>query len=281
MAVNRAGNEIDKVVKFYSNYDEQGRLSSSWGQIEYVRTQDIILRYLQPPPAVVLDVGGAAGRYSCWLAEKGYKVHLVDPVPLHVEQAKEASQKQAECPIASCSIGDARHLEFIDQAVGAVMLMGPLYHLISVEDRHRALMEAYRVLKTGGHLFAVGISRFASTIDGLVSEYYHDSVFQEIMKQDLETGQHRNPTDNPAYFMDTYFHHPQELINEVSRAGFENTKLIAVEGISYLMKDLDTVWNNETMREFLLEIIERTESEPSLIGASSHMMCVGVKPWKR
>ena len=131
--MNQANKTTEKVVEYYSDYDEQGRLSESWGQIEYVRTQNIIMQYLKSPPAVVLDIGGAAGRYSCWLASEGYEVHLVDPVPLHIKQAKEASKGQAETPITSCTVGDARQLEFADGTADAVLLLGPMYHLLSFE----------------------------------------------------------------------------------------------------------------------------------------------------
>ena len=227
--------------------------------------------------ATCLAVGGAAGRYASWLAKGGYEVHLVDPVPVHVQQAQAASDAQPETPIASCTLGDARELEFEDAGADAILLLGPLYHLVEPQDRARALSEAFRVLKPGGHLFAVGISRFASTIDGLDSGYFLDPVFQEIMRRDLEDGQHRNPTDNSAYFMDTFFHHPDELKAEVAGAGFEIAGLLAVEGISYMMTDFDKNWNIESRREFLLEIIAKLEAEPSLIGASPHIMCVGVK----
>jgi ubiquinone/menaquinone biosynthesis C-methylase UbiE len=276
-SVKKPVNKTDKVINYYSDYDEQARLSDNLGQVEFVRTQNIISRYLKSPPATVLDVGGATGRYSCWLAKEGYEVHLVDPVPRHIEQAKKASDAQSETPIASCTIGDARQLEFDEEIADAVLLLGPLYHLVEAQDRNHALKEAYRVLKPGGHLFAVGISRFASTIDGLVSGYYLDPLFQEIMQRDLETGQHRNPTNNPKYFMDTFFHHPDELKAEVSSAGFEIMGLFAVEGISYLMKDFKINWKAEDKREFLLEIIGKIEREPSLIGASPHVMCVGAK----
>lgn len=275
--MEKPDNIIEKVVEYYSSYDEQARLSGYWGQIEFVRTQTIIKQYLKLPPAIVLDVGGASGRYSCWLAKEGYEVHLVDPVPLHIEQAKHASNEQFEMPIASCTVGDARQLEFDDEIADAVLLLGPLYHLVDAEDRRRSLTEAYRVLKPGGHLFAVGISRFASTIDGLVSGYYLDPVFQNIMQQDMETGQHRNPTNTPGYFMDTFFHHPEELKAEVSNTGLETISLLAIEGISYLMKDLEKSWQMEDRREFLLDIIGKLEREPSLIGASPHVMCVGLK----
>ena len=277
MSVKQLNNAKDKVVEFYSNYEEQSRLSNNWGQIEFARTQNIVSRYLKHPPAVILDVGGAAGRYSCWLAQGGYEVYLIDPVPLHIQQAQAASDAQPEKPIASCKIGDARQLEFGDATADAVLLLGPLYHLVEQQDRKRSLSEAYRVLKTDGYLFAVGISRFASTVDGLTSGYFLDPVFQEIMHGDLENGQHRNPTNNPAYFTDTFFHHPDELKAEIANVGFDIAELFAVEGISYMMKDFNKNWSVESHREFLLEIIGKTEKEQSLIGASPHIMCVAVK----
>ena len=275
--MNQSVNNKDKVVEYYNGFDEQARLSNNWGQIEFLRTQNIISRYLKKTPSVILDVGGAAGRYSCWLALEGHEVHLIDPVPLHIQQAQAASDAQPKAPLASCSVGDARQLEFDDEIADAVLLLGPLYHLVESEDRKRCLSEAYRVLKTGGHLFAVGISRFASTIDGLDSGYFLDPLFRKIMQDDLETGQHRNPTEHPAYFMDTFFHHPDELKAEVAGSRFKIAGLFAVEGISYLMKDLEKNWNIEGYREFLLEIIGKIEEEASLIGASPHIMCVGVK----
>jgi ubiquinone/menaquinone biosynthesis C-methylase UbiE len=275
--VKQSGDRTDKVVEYYRSYNERERLTSDMGQVEFVRTQNIISRYLKPPPAIVLDVGGAAGRYSCWLAKEGYEVHLVDPVPLHIEQAQEASKAQPDMPIASCTVGDARHLEFDDGIASAVLLLGPLYHLVEVQDRLQALMEAYRTLKMGGYMFAAGISWFASTIDGLSSGYYLDPEFQKIMNHDLETGQHCNPTNNPAYFTDTFFHHPDELKAEVAGAGFDVMGPFAVEGIIYLTKDLEKSWKINEHREFLLQLIAKIDREPSLIGASPHVLCVGVK----
>jgi len=101
--------------------------------------------------------------------------------------------------------------------------------------------------------------------------------YEMTVEGDLESGEHRNPTDNPAYFMDTFFHHPDELKVEVEDAGFESVELFAIEGISYMVDDFDANWEVEENREFLLEIVEKTEQEPSLIGASPHILCVGVK----
>ena len=277
-STNPMHDKIDKILDYYNNYDEQGRLSKNLGIIEFQRTQGIIKRYLKTPPAVVLDVGGAAGRYSCWLANVGYDVHLIDPVLKHLEQAKITSKAQPEAPIASYTLGDARRLEFNDEIADAVLLLGPLYHLVETQDRNQALLEALRVLKPGGHVFTAAISRFASIIDGLISGYYRDPIFQEIMRVDLESGQHRNPTNHPSYFTDAFFHHPDGLVREVNEAGFEVKGLFAVEGIAYMLGDAVKDWESGKLGEFIQEVMTKIEQEPSLMGASPHIICVGRKP---
>src|SRR5436190_432260 len=91
--------------------------------------QELLERYLPPAPAVILDVGGGPGVYAYWLARRGYTVHLIDAVPLHVEEARLASSQQPDQPLASSAVGDARQLDWLDESVDAVLLLGPLYHL--------------------------------------------------------------------------------------------------------------------------------------------------------
>lgn len=269
---------LDNVIGYYRElFNENNRLKSNWGQLEYVRSLEIIDRYLTKAPAIILDVGGGSGIYSCWLAKNGYEVHLIDPVPLHIDLATKYSKNQPNFPIASCNIGDARNLSNMDSSVDSILLMGPLYHLLQREERLKALRECYRVLKNDGYLFAVGITKFASIIDGFCEGYFKDSEFRKIMLQDLESGQHKNPTNNPFYFTDAFFHHPDELKNEIDEAGFIVEQLIGIECISYILRDFDKVWENEKEREFLLQILKNIESESSLIGASPHIMCVAKK----
>ena len=204
----------DKILSFYRQNrqrQESNRLTiDARGQLEFVRTQEIITRYLPAPPAVVLDIGGGSGPYACWLAKAGYEVHLVDPVDLHIEQAKEASNQQPEHPIASISLGDARALRFSSMSADAVLLLGPLYHLIDESERLLALSEAYRVLRNGGVMVAAGISRFASLLDSFFQDRFANPVLRNIVQEDLETGYHRpTPTDNPTYFTDAYLHRPE------------------------------------------------------------------------
>jgi ubiquinone/menaquinone biosynthesis C-methylase UbiE len=267
-----------EVLAFYALGLEPGRLEADYFPLERARTQELIRRHAPKPPAVVLDVGGGAGAYSFWLADLGYVVHLVDPVPLHVERAREASAARAHRRLASAEVGDARSLPFADGRADAVLLLGPLYHLTEAEDRARALREARRVLRPEGALLAAAISRFASLVDGLRGALFDDPVFASIVERDLASGQHRNDTGNPRYFTTAFFHHPAQLGEEIGRAGFELVDLVAVEGPAALMPDFDRRFADLAARERLLAFLRAVEGEPSLLGASPHLLAIARRP---
>ncbi|MEP7285994.1 MAG: class I SAM-dependent methyltransferase [Chloroflexota bacterium] len=267
----------DEILSFYKQGREEKRLEQSNGPLELARTQDIIQRFIVPTPARVLDVGGGAGIYAFWLAQLGYEVHLIDATPLHIEQAN-ATQAHSPHPLASTQVGDARHLNQADNSADAVLFLGPLYHLTEAADRQLALQEAYRVLKPGGIIFAVGISRFASLLDGLRQNFASDPHFASLIDADLIDGQHRNPTDQRGYFTTAYFHYPLDLENEVKAAGFAEVNLLAIEGVGWLTTYFDGFWADSDKRQHLLEWVRKLETEPTLIGASSHLMATGRKP---
>jgi hypothetical protein len=133
--------------------EERVRLTDGHGVLEFLRTQELLARHLPPPPARVLDVGGAAGIHALPLAARGYDVDLLDPVELHVHQAREASGA-AGAPLRSAEVGDARALTAGDGAYEAVLELGPLYHLVEREERLLALRDgAYVVPEHRPELF--------------------------------------------------------------------------------------------------------------------------------
>ncbi len=263
------------MLDHYRQVEESERLLGDGGELERDRTQDILSRYLPPPPAIVFDIGGAAGVHALWLARKGYAVHLFDPVPHHVEQALSASKDQAQQPLVSCSVGDARSIDRPDASADAVLLLGPLYHLTDRTDRLQALREAHRLLRPGGRVFAATVSRFASLIDGLSRDLVSDPVFVGILRQDLQDGQHRNPTRRPEYFTTTFFHHPDELQQEMAEAGFQVEKLVGIEGPAWFMSSLQSHWQVPQKRQLLLELLRAVEEDRSILGVSAHPMGIG------
>ncbi len=268
-------NSSERILHHYDEVDEASRLRTGYFQLEHARTQELLLRHLPPAPANIIDAGGGSGVYGCWLASHGYQVHVIDAVPKHVEQARSASARQPDHPLASVEVGDARKLGHADASVDAVLLLGPLYHLVEREDRLACLREARRVVRPGGMVWGAGISRFASLFDSLSNGFFADPEFAPIVVQDLEDGQHRNPTANPIYFTDAFFHRPGELSREFLAAGFEVVELVAIEGPGWLAKDFDRLWGVPEQRERLLQIVRSVENKPSIIGASAHIMAIG------
>jgi SAM-dependent methyltransferase len=267
-----------EIVRHYALGAEQSRLTQGSGRLEFVRTCEVITRYFPPPPAVVLDVGGGAGAYACWLARRGYSVRLIDASPLHVEQAHEASRQQPDYPLAGVSLGDARQLEHADSSCDAILLLGPLYHLTERAERVTAWREAGRVLRPGGIVLGAAISRFASTLDGLRCGVLDDPVFSPIVERDLIDGQHRNLTENPQYFTTAYFHHPEELAGEIRDARLRHELTLGVEGPGWLLQDFDAWWSVDSRRERLIAVARTLEAEPALLGVSAHLLAVARKP---
>jgi len=257
-----------EMIEHYERFDEGARLADAEGMLEWDRTIDILARHLPPPPARILDVGGGPGRYAHHLTEMGYRVHLVDPVPRHVEQARRG-------PLTGAEIGDARQLDHADAAFDAVLLMGPLYHLQERCDRLRALAEARRVLGSGGVVAAAAVSRFAPALDGLDRGFIDDPRFRDIVAGDLHDGRHHNPTGELDYFTTAYLHHPEELRAELDAAGFAAPVVLAVEGIGWAAGDLELRRRDPGRWRILLELLRILEGEPSLLGASPHLLALG------
>ncbi len=269
-----APDDGDEVAAYYARGLERDRLASGPGALEFARTQVLLERYLPAPPAAVADVGGGPGRYAVWLAERGYSVRLVDPVPLHVEQARVAARERPRAALASADVGDAPSHRQSEASTEAVLQHGPLYQLPERGDRIQALAEARRVCRPGGVIIAAAISRFASTLDGLRGGYLEDTAFAAVAAGDLRDGRHRNPTGDPAYFTTAYFHRPEELAAECEAAGLTHEATIAVEGPAWLLSDLDARLGVERRRSVLLTALATLETEPTLLGVSAHLLVV-------
>jgi ubiquinone/menaquinone biosynthesis C-methylase UbiE len=264
---------LPEATSHYATGYEETRLEQGRARLELLRTQILLRRYLPSPPARVLDVGGAAGVYSAWLARQSYDVHLIDALPLHVELATNTSASQPDHPFTA-EVGDGRALPVPDESVDAVLVMGPLYHLTERADRVQSLREARRVLRPGGVVLAVTISRFASLFDGLYYRFLDDPAFRDIVEEDLRSGQHRNPENHPAYFTISFFHHPDDLRDEVRDAGLALEGILAVEGPAWLFAGQPEWWDDEERRARLLHAVEAVEREPSLLGMTAHLMAV-------
>ncbi len=253
---------LDGDIRTY--YDRGGERTRLDGSLELLRTKVLLDRLLPAAPARVLDVGGAFGVYATWLAERGYHVKVVDPVPLHVKSARDNGIEADE--------GDARELAEPGESWDAVLLFGPIYHLLDRADRVRAFAEARRVVRPGGVVLAATISRFASMYETLLNGMADRPDFVDMMRGDLETGTRRDTVHLADGFTTVYFHRPEELPGEVADSGLQLDDLYAVQGMAQWMPDAEARLSDPDGRALLLELAARTEREPSTLGATAHLL---------
>ena len=136
---------------FYNHYDEDSRLLFQHGSVEFLTTMRYIEKYLKHGDKV-LEIGAGTGRYSHALARRGHPVDAVELVAHNIEVFRQNTRPGESVTIAQ---GNALDLSaFADNAYDVTLLLGPLYHLYTQDDKRRALREAIRVTKPGGVVFA-------------------------------------------------------------------------------------------------------------------------------
>jgi SAM-dependent methyltransferase len=258
---------------FYDDYAPK-----EWARLENHRTEFAVsLRamdeFLPRPPFTVLDIGGGPGRYSIELGQRGYAVTLLD---VSSESLRLARQRAAE---AAVSLADTIHANALDLSMldddtfGAVLLMGPLYHLLAHSERVQAIGEAMRVLRTGGRLFASFITRFAPFRLASASDPAWLLRNPAYARQLVDTGIH----DRPTAFAQAYYVHPDEVVPLMERCGLRTLLLVGCEGVvaehESEVNDLEgTDW------EAWVDLNYELGQEPTLYGASDHLLYVGEKP---
>jgi ubiquinone/menaquinone biosynthesis C-methylase UbiE len=265
-----------RVESFYdrSPQDEWDRMDRH--RMEFETTLRAMREFI-PPHSAVLDIGGGPGRYSIELAKAGHRVTLLDLSSGNVELAR---QKACDMGVQVDEFiqGNALDLSrFADATFDAVLLMGPLYHLVEPSDRDRAILEALRVLAPGGVLFASFITRYAVYVDlldldpGLIARYAR--TYERLMS----TGVHIPTEQNPG-FTDAHFIHPMEIEPLMSGHGLATLRLAVAEGliapvesaVNALPADLFEAW---------VDVCYRLGTDPVIWGAGQHMLYVGRKNW--
>jgi ubiquinone/menaquinone biosynthesis C-methylase UbiE len=259
-----------RVLARYEVYDEDSRLwRPGLGDLVRLRTWDILDRFL-PAGRQVLDVGGGPGTHAAYLAERGDDVTLIDPVPRHLAQAR-ARALVGSAPFAVC-LGDATRLPVPSASVDAVVLMGPIYHLVERADRMVALAEARRVLRPGGRVLGEIITRHAWVLDATVKGLTGSAEVWADVERSVASGLSQDPEAVPPGSFWAYFHRLDEITREVVEAGFRDVILVAVEGFAWLLGDLEQRMTAEP--EPSVAAVRLTEREPSMLGCSAHVMAI-------
>ena len=192
---------MNSIIEFYNHYDEDGRLLRKTRLPEYLLTMEYIEKYLFDG-AKILEIGAATGRYSVALADRGYDVTAVELVPRNLAILRKKIKPSHRLTAVEGNAVDLSFLE--DDSFDTVLLLGPMYHLFTEEDKHAALSEAIRVANPGGVIYAAYCNndtcmykmfyrkRIPALLDkGLIDEAYHarsspNEIFELYRREDID-----------------------------------------------------------------------------------------------
>jgi ubiquinone/menaquinone biosynthesis C-methylase UbiE len=238
-------------------------------RVEFAVTLRAFEEYLPPAPATVLDIGGGPGRYAIELARRGYHLTLADistgELALAAEKTAEAGARLEDVVQA-----DARELNgFADDAFDAVLLMGPLYHLLEDADRRRAVDEAVRVARPGGMLFATNITRYAALRFWAKREPMR--VVEDRLRYEAQIATGKMP--DAVGFTDIYLMRPAELAALFEGVGAAHIVTVACEGIVSMIRERPNELEGEPWDYW----VDLRTTDPYTHGLAEHLMWVGRK----
>ena len=274
--------DFEKVKNYYKHFDEKNRLKNdNSGKLEFLMTMNILEKNL-PALAVgtevsVLDLGGGAGVYSFPLAKKGYKVTLADLSETLLEQAKKQKEEDKVENLISCDLVNATNMScYKDNSFDVVLLFGPLYHLTEKAEREKCIHEVSRVLKTGGKVFASFIPHLSGSI-ALVQRFCWspDQVDINTLEECFDTGKFKNLSNKG--FQEGYYPTSEEIEKLFLENGFDKLLVRSIRGFGYEKEDVIYKFKNKNVFSKLLELIDSTAEDKSIIEMCGHAMYVGVK----
>lgn len=250
----------ENLIKYYNKFNEDKRLTRRHGIVEFTTAMKYITKYLKKiKNPKILDVGAGTGRYSIELSNLGYDVTAVELVKHNLATLKK------NYPNIKSFQGNAINLEkFKDESFDMVLLFGPLYHLIDKEEKLKALMEAKRVVKTGGIIM---ISYYMNEYAILTYGFKENNILDAIKNNDIDKTYHITPKNTDLYSMVRL-----EDINELKKlANLKRLKMLSQDGATDYIRPIINKMDEKTFEEYIkyhLSICERKE----LLGASSHVL---------
>ncbi len=255
---------LELLTNYYSGYDEDGRLRSRHGMVEYLTTMRYVEKYLRPGMRI-LEIGAGTGRYSHALAQKGYRVNAVELVQHNIDIFLENTQP-GEC--ITVQQGNALDLQmFRENIFDITLLLGPMYHLFTQQDQKKALSEAIRVTKPGGAIFAAYCGNEATMIQycfgkGMLREERYKKLVDPITFK---------ASSDPAELFQLYRKEDIDALMEefpVTRLHYVGTDMAT----NYMRPQVDSMEDElfDLYLQYHFAICERSD----LVGASHHILDV-------
>ncbi|GAC1657230.1 MAG: methyltransferase domain-containing protein [Candidatus Dormibacteraceae bacterium] len=273
-----AMDERDPVAEVRDYYDRRGE--SEWHRLDNPYEGEVereihsrAFAELIPTGARILDLGGGPGKWTIWLAARGHRVVLADLSPALLQIARRELATAGVEAEAVLQV-DARDLgRFATGEFDVVLALGPFYHLLAAADRDRAAAEIRRVLRPGGLLLATVMTRYSWFL-GVVME--SGSARLAEMRRMLADGSYQNP--EPGRFTEAHLYRPEEVSAFFAGHGFVLSRLLASQGILYLVQEqvAELRQRDPDAHAALIDIAFEAASDPSIHGLSGHLLYAGV-----
>lgn len=250
------------LIDFYNHYDEDCRLTSKHGTVEFLTTMRYIEKYLKSGDRI-LEIGAGTGRYSHALARRGYTVNAVELIEHNIEIFQKNTLAGENISVIQ---GNALDLSvFPDNQYDVTLLLGPLYHLYNKTDKQQAIREAIRVTKQGGIIFAAYVIS-----DGcLLDEGFHRGNINvaDYIKDGLLDAETFAAKSEPKDLFELV---RKEDIDDLMSA-FRVTRLhyVAADGCALFMREAIDSMNDEAFRLYLKYHFATCERK-DLAGITSH-----------
>lgn len=244
-------------------------------RVEYGVTMKALEEYLPKAPAKIADIGGSVGRYSIELARRGYEVTLVDLSSKSLEFAR-CKAAEAGVRLAGAIHADARDLSMLAEgSFDAVLLMGPVYHLLEHDQRLRAVREAHRILRPGACVFAAAITRNSIVQYAAAERVAYIEECREELESILTTGVYRSSTPGQG-FPDAWFCQPGEIGPLMCEGGFEQVALMNVEALAFELEEKINAAPEELHRQWI-DLLYGLCKDPAVLGGGGHLLYIGRK----
>lgn len=251
---------INNLIDYYNKFNEDKRITHRHTIVEYTTAMKYIHEYLNKiNNPKILDVGAGTGAYSIKLANEGYDVTAVELIKHNL-----MTLKAKNSPVKAY-LGNATDLSmFKDNSFDMVLLFGPLYHLISKEDKLKALMEAKRVVKDGGYIL---VSYYMNEYAIITHGFKDNNILEAIKNNEVDESFHITPKETDLYSMVRL-----DDINELnSISNLKRIKILAQDGPSDYIRPALNKMDEETFKTYVKYHLLTCE-RPELLGASSHVL---------
>ncbi len=258
-------NEI--LTEHYNKFNEDKRLKSRHGQVEFRVSMRYIHEYLEKigPDAKILDVGAGTGAYSIPLADEGYEVHALELVKHNVQRLRANSDRVHALQGNALKLTRKFEKDYFD----LVLVFGPMYHLFTHEDKKKVLSEAALVLKKGGIMMvAYCMNDYAIVKHG----FMEGSIKESVINKKVNINYNVMLTKDDIYDYVTI----DEINRLADESGLTRDRIFTPDGpanyIRNSLRDMD-----EESFEMFVGYVETIAERSDMLGAAAHTVDVLIK----